>query len=64
MSTTDRPEIVTEEMIKFLDLLRDIGAINSYGLAPYLQERFDMDKADARTVHQYWMASFEERHAD
>lgn len=33
---TNRPEIVTEEHLKFLDRLRESGATNMYGASPYL----------------------------
>lgn len=50
MEAVNRPEIVEDEHLEFLDDLRD------------LQEEFDVTKKDARIILLYWMDSGSERH--
>ena len=47
------------EHFQFLDDLRESGAINMFGAAPYLQEEFGLTKTEARVVLQAWMRSFD-----
>ena len=56
----NRPEVVTDEHLEYLDELRESGETNMFGAAPYLQQEFGMDKKEARVITQYWMASFGE----
>ena len=44
----------------FLLALRDSGATNMFGAAPYLQSEFGMSKSEARKVLTKWMKSFNE----
>jgi hypothetical protein len=60
MST--RPEIVTEDHLKYLDNLRESGVTNMWGAGNWLKSHFSMSNDDAGTVLHYWMHSFEERH--
>lgn len=53
-----KPEIVTEEMMDFLDDLRESGDTNMFGAAPYLQDEFGLERRDAKAVLVYWMESF------
>lgn len=53
-----RPSIVNDDMLIFLDNLRESGVTNMFGAAPYVEEAFDLGKADAREVTSYWMGSF------
>jgi hypothetical protein len=56
---------VPEEYLLFLDDLRDSGATNMFGAAPYLQEMFpELGRREARNVLSHWMRTFGERHAD
>ena len=62
MSTKiDRPEVVEDEHLEYLDELRESGTTNMFGATPYLQNEFFLDKNEARTVLKYWMNSFSER---
>jgi hypothetical protein len=54
----DRPEIVTDEHLEFLDALRESGVTNMFGAAPYVQEAFECTKQESRTILSYWMKSF------
>lgn len=46
----------------FLDELRESGAINMFGAAPYVAEQFGVDKYEARDLVVNWMETFGERH--
>jgi hypothetical protein len=43
----------------FLNALRDSGATNMFGAAPYLQKEFGLSRSEARKVLGKWMKSFE-----
>ena len=58
-----RPELVTEEHLEYLDDLRDSGVTNMYGAGRYLEQWFDIPQRVARTILVYWMESYIERHA-
>ena len=59
----DRPEIVIEEHLTYLDDLRESGIVNMFGAGEFLRHEFDLSKKDSYTVLNYWMESFEERRA-
>jgi len=59
---TTKPEVVSDEMLDYLDGLRESGATNMFGAAPYLADEFGMEIKDARSVLSYWMTTFSERH--
>ena len=60
---TERPEIVEEEHLEYLDDLRESGVTNMYGARPYLLDAFpELTKEEAREILLYWMRSFSERH--
>jgi len=59
----ERPELVTDDMLEYLDELRDSGATNMYGAGRWLEAAFCLPKRDARTVLTYWMETFSQRHA-
>jgi hypothetical protein len=60
--TIERPEVVTEEHLEYLDDLRESGVTNMFGAAQYVEEDCDVSRRDSRTILSYWMESFEERH--
>ena len=43
----------------FLEELRRSGVTNMYGAAPYLVERFDVDKYEARKILADWMNNYD-----
>ena len=59
----ERPKVVTEEHLEYLDDLRESGRTNMFGAAKYLTNEMGVDRVDARVITIYWMESFEERHA-
>lgn len=58
----ERPEIVEDEHLVYLDELRESGDTNMFGAGSYLEDEFCLGRREARTVLSYWMESFDERH--
>lgn len=55
----NRPAIVQNEHLEYLDELRESGVTNMFGARPYLQDEFEeLNSSDAQTVLIYWMESF------
>lgn len=51
-----------DEVNAYLDAVRESGAINMFGAAPYIQEQFAVSRQEARQYLQTWMATFNTRH--
>ena len=47
-----------EEMFDYLDTLRETGVVNMFGATPYVQEAFDLTKAEARAILKEWMETY------
>ena len=62
--TETRPEVCTDEMLDYLDTLRESAVTNMFGAAPWVQNAFDLTRDEARAVLSYWMRTFGERHPD
>jgi len=58
----ERPEIVEDEHLTYLDDLRESGITNMLEGNVYLEKRFNLSNRDASNVLVYWMKSFAERH--
>ena len=55
----ERPEIVTDEHLNYLDALRESGATNMFGASAYLRSEFpELSKSESTKVLSYWMESF------
>lgn len=50
-----------ETLFRFLDALRESGAINMFGAAVPLAETFGLSRSEARAVLAEWMRTFAER---
>jgi hypothetical protein len=48
----------------FLDSIRESGAINMFGAAPYVAEAFGVSRQEARDLVKNWMETFAERHKE
>ncbi len=59
---TERPSYCTDEVLVFLDKLRESGVTNMFGAAPYIVEEFGCNKKEAGKSLLYWMDTFAERH--
>ena len=44
-----------EEMFDYLENLRESGATNMFGAAPYLKEAFDISISEAKQILLEWM---------
>ena len=64
MIDIERPEIVEDEHLDYLDEIRKSGIVNMFGAGTYLQEEFSLSREEARTILKYWMDTFGERHAE
>lgn len=62
MTAVEKPEIVTDEHLEYLDDLRESGVTNMFGAGAYLEDEFSIGRREARTILAYWMESFTERH--
>lgn len=63
MTKIERKSFITDEHLKYLDILRGFGATNMFGAASYILSEFpELTKQQARDVLLYWMDSFKERH--
>lgn len=56
MSTKEQYD--KKEVFQFLEDLRESGATNMFGAAPYLEDEFGMTRADAREWLREWMGSY------
>lgn len=65
MSTPiERPEKVTDEILEYLDELRESGETNMFGAGPYLVREFGLSRQESHDGLAYWMKTFEERHSE
>lgn len=61
----EKPELMTEEHLEYLDELRESGVTNMFGAASYLQNAFDeLSNKDAKAILGYWMHTFSERNPE
>ena len=58
MTNTNRPEIVTDRHLEYLDNLRKRGSINMFGAAVYLAGAFGLTKPECKEILLYWMDTF------
>ena len=54
----DRPKIVTNEHLEYLDELRESGITNMLGAPAYLKRSFGIDDKTASDIFSYWKDSF------
>ena len=59
---SSRPSLITDEHLEYLDDLRESGITNMFGASVYIEDEFDVSRADARLILSYWMKTFKERH--
>jgi hypothetical protein len=52
--TTDKEQ----EVLEFLNILRDSGATNMFGAVPYIKDEFELDSKEAKRLLMLWMANF------
>ena len=59
-----RPECLEDEMLVFLDDLRESGEVNMCGAAQNLRVEFWLEKRESRAVLKYWMETFGKREGE
>jgi hypothetical protein len=52
--TTDQEQ----EVLEFLNMLRDSGATNMFGAVPYIKDEFKLDSKESKRLLMLWMANF------
>jgi hypothetical protein len=57
----ERPKIVKDEHLVYLDECRESGLINMFSAGAYLRSHFVLSKDDASSILLYWMGTFSER---
>ena len=50
-----------EKYFTFLDELRESGVTNMFGAAPYLEDEFQLNRKEAKSILIAWMESFNKR---
>ena len=59
---TERPSIVSDEHLTYLDDLRESGVTNMFGAGVYLERSHsELGRNEANEILSYWMDSFSER---
>ena len=53
-NTTDQEQ----EVLEFLNILRDSGATNMFGATPYIKDEFDLDSKESKRLLMLWMENF------
>jgi|APGre2960657404_1045060.scaffolds.fasta_scaffold01093_19 hypothetical protein len=46
------------EYYEYLDFLRESGVTNMFGAGPYLQDRFDLSRQEAKNILIQWMEQY------
>ena len=63
MNPHPKPDVDNlQELLEYLDDLRDSGETNMFGSGAYLQRDFGLTRDGARKVVLYWMSMYSERH--
>lgn len=51
---------IENQVMTFLNRLRDAGLTNMFGATPYIEQMYDTGKAEARRILTLWMENFNE----
>ena len=62
MSAMSDMDAIKDKVFEYLDALRESGATNMFGAGQYIEDAFDLKKAEARFLLGEWMRTFNERH--
>ena len=60
METTRKTTEQENEVMEFLNLLRDTGKTNMFGATPYIMQEFDIPQKEAINLLALWMDNFNE----
>ena len=50
-----------QEVLEFLNILRDSGVTNMFGATPYIKDEFDLDSEESKCLLMLWMANFNDK---
>jgi hypothetical protein len=50
-----------QEVLEFLNILRDSGATNMFGATPYIKDEFDLDSKESKRLLMLWMENFNDK---
>jgi hypothetical protein len=65
MTLPEKPAFVTEEHLKFLDVLQKGGMVNMFESPQILREAYpELSWLECKGVFKYWSDTFGERHSD
>jgi hypothetical protein len=53
-----------DEMLVYLDDLRESGITNMYGATAWLTKEYGLNRRDAKSVLTHWMTTYEKRQAE
>jgi len=57
----ERPKVVTDDHLKYLDNLRESGVTNMWGAGTFILKEFPaLTEPESRAVCSYWMKTFGE----
>lgn len=56
-------EFITNEMLEYLDALRDSGITNMLGAGPYVETEFGLTPDEAKKLLVNWTETHSARHA-
>jgi len=47
-----------QEVLEYLNMLRDSGVTNMFGATPYIEDEFGLDKKESRRLLSLWIYNF------
>jgi len=47
-----------QEVLEYLNMLRDSGVTNMFGATPYIEDEYGLDKKESRRLLSLWMKNF------
>jgi hypothetical protein len=47
-----------QEVLEYLNILRDSGATNMFGAIPYIEDEFGLDRKESKRLLSLWMKNF------
>jgi len=54
----NRPANIVNGHLEFLDSLRESGSTNMFAAVPNIEDKFLVDRNEARGILKYWMDTF------
>ncbi len=59
----DKPAVMTDEHLVYLDELRVSGVVSMYGAGSHLRDDYpELTKSESWAILGYWMATYDDRH--